>query len=252
MRRRLALTGALVCSCLCSGTEAQVAARPRIFGCVLPASKSGFFLKRSTEARVFATGQEEIIPKSGDPLFDAALARTLAHIANIFDVLPGFAYYEDDESHNAYATHVPRLVNADGTVLFGTNLLKALLSGKESPDVAVTAICAHEFGHILQMKHGLDKRFAGDPTVKRTELQADFLAGYYAGLRKRSDPDYPAAVFAVTQFNMGDDRISFEGHHGRPAERADAVSRGFAVAYQDRLRAAEAIEASTRYAMALK
>ena len=252
MNRRQALTRGIALGGFCCSLHAQPVARPRIFGCVLPGPKAGAYLDRSTEARVFATGQEEIIPKSGDPIFDAALARTLAHIATTFDVLPGFAYYEDDESSNAYATPVARLRNIDGTVLFGTNLLKTILSAKESPDVAVTAVCAHEFGHILQMKYKLDKQFAGDPTVKRTELQADFFAGYYAGLRKRSNPSYPAAVFALTQFNMGDDRTTFEGHHGKPEERGEAVAKGFTASYQQGLSLSAAIEASKSHVMAIR
>ena len=252
MIRRQILTHGMAMGAFCCIAHAHSQVHPRIFGCVLSKPKAGSFLNRSTEARVFATGQEEIIPKSGDPIFDAALARTLADIAITFEVLPGFAYYEDDESHNAYATPVARLKNADGTVLFGTNLLRTVLSTKENPDVAVTAICAHEFGHILQMKLGLDKKFAKEPTVKRSELQADYFAGYYAGLRKRSNPNYPAAVFALTKFNMGDDRIAFEGHHGKPAERGEAVSKGFTASYYDNLSLSAAVEASMNYVMAIK
>lgn len=237
---------------MCCGLPSHSSARPRIFGCVLPEPSAASYLNHSTNARVFATGQEEILPNSGDALFDEALAHTLAHIANTFSVLPGFAYYEDDESKNAYATSAARLRNVDGTVLFGTNLLKTTLASKENPDVAVTAVCAHEFGHILQMKHGLDKQFAGDPTVMRSELQADFFAGYYAGLRKRAAPAYPAAVYAATQFNLGDDRTTFEGHHGRPAERGRAVSEGFQASFGQNLPLAAAIEAATRFAAAIK
>ena len=252
MKRRQVLSHGIAMAGLCCSLHAHPNARPRIFGCVLPQPQAGTYLNRSTEARIFATGQEEIIPKSGDALFDAALALTLAHIANTFEVLPGFAYYEDDEASNAYATSAARLRNADGTVLFGTNLLKTILSNKENPDVAISAVCAHEFGHILQMKHKLDRPFAGDQTVKRAELQADFFAGYYAGLRKKANPDYPAAVYALTQFNLGDDKTSFEGHHGRPAERGEAVSKGFEASFNQNLTIGAAIEASARYVAGIK
>lgn len=243
-----ALMGGACCGC------GPVRAQPhRIFGCVLPAAQSATYLDRSTKPKLYVTGQEEIIHKSGDSVFDAALARTLAHIAKVFEVLPGFAYYEDDEAHNAYATSAVRLVNADGTVLFGTNLLKTIMRAKEAPDVAVTAVCAHEFGHVLQFKLGLDKRIgAGQPTVKRVELQADYLAGYYAGLRKRSNPNYPAAVVALTQFNQGDHRTTSESHHGTPQERGQAVSVGFEASFKRQLTLAAAVEESTRYVMAMR
>ena len=54
---------------------------------------------------------------------------------------------------------------------------------REHPDVAVSAVCAHEFGHITAIKYGLMKRLKdGQPSVKRSELHADFLAGYFAGV----------------------------------------------------------------------
>lgn len=252
MKRRQIFAYGIAVGGTCCSFSVFPQTRPKIFGCVLSEPKAEPYLNRSSEARIFATGQEEIIPRSGDHIFDAALAHTLAHIATTFNVLPGFAYYEDDESHNAYATQAARLKNADGTVLLGTNLLSTILAKKENPDVAVTAICAHEFGHILQMKLGLYKEFSGDATVKRTELQADYFAGYYAGLRKRSNSNYPAAVFALTQFNMGDDKANFEGHHGKPAERGDAVSNGFAASYHQNLSLGAAIEASARYVRAIK
>lgn len=254
MRRRQLLAGAgIALGGYCCGAHAATENRKRIFGCVLPVPESGAYLDRSTKAKVYVTGQEEIISKSGDPIFDSALALTLAHIADTFNVLPGFAYYEDDEAQNAYATQAVRLANADGTVLFGTNLLKKLLSGKDNPDVAVAAVCAHEFGHVVQFKLGLDKKVGADqPTVKRVELQADYLAGYYAGLRRRSNPNYPSAVFALTQFNHGDNRTTFEGHHGTPEERGQSVAKGFEASYQRRLPVAAAIEESTRYVMAIK
>jgi hypothetical protein len=38
---------------------------------------------------------------------------------------------------------------------------------------------------------------SGQSTVRRVELHADFLAGYFAGIRKRSRESYPAEVFAA-------------------------------------------------------
>src|SRR5262249_35993307 len=47
---------------------------------------------------------------------------------------------------------------------------------------------------------GCSKRVnAGQSTVKRSELQADYFAGYFAGHRKRERPTYPAAVVALAQ-----------------------------------------------------
>lgn len=220
--------------------------RPR--GCMLPAADAGAFMNTATRERLYETGNEPMISNSGDRDFDLALAHTLAKISDEFSVLPGFAYYDDYDGANAYATPTARLHNADGTVLFGQRLLKRLLAGRESPDVAVAAVCAHEFGHILQYKRKLDRRVGeGQTTVKRVELQADFFAGFFAGVRKREREDFPAAVFAVTQFEAGDDMINDPQHHGTKEERGAAISRGFEAGYRQRLSLSDAIEASVAY-----
>jgi predicted metalloprotease len=132
--------------------------------------------------------------------------------------------------------------------LFGQRLLKRLMANNDNPEVGVAAVCAHEFGHILQYKHKLDKKLRdGQPTVKRVELQADFFAGYFAGARKRERPAFPAAVFAMTQYNMGDDMIHNPSHHGTPDERAAAIVRGFETAFKLKRSLAEAIQISMEY-----
>ncbi|MCW5686713.1 MAG: metalloprotease [Pseudolabrys sp.] len=193
-----------------------------------------------------------MIPKSGNKDFDFALAQTLAKISNLLDATPGFAYYDDYDGMNAFASPRVRLSNADGTVLFGQNLLKRLMQGNDHPELGVAAVCAHEFGHILQYKRGLTQIVgAGQPTVKRVELQADFFAGYFAGTRKREKPDFPAAVFAMTQYNFGDNMINHPSHHGTPNERAAAIVRGFEVAYAEKRNLADAISISINYAKSL-
>jgi hypothetical protein len=250
-RRHVLITGLLAtASCAFPGLpelEAQTLRR-RGRGCMLSPRDAGLFMNTATRQQLYETGHEPMISNSGDREFDMALAHTLAKISDVFSVLPGFAYYDDYDGANAYATPSARLQNADGTVLFGQRLLKRLLATKEAPDVAVAAVCAHEFGHILQYKRQLDRRVGeGQATVKRIELQADFFAGYFAGARKREREDFPAAVFAVTQFNAGDDMINDPQHHGTKEERGAAISRGFEAAYRERLSLSDAIETSVAY-----
>jgi hypothetical protein len=210
------------------------------------------FLATSTGEQMFATGNEPIVASSGDREFDYALAQTLSRIADTFRVLPGFAYFDDFEGPNAYATSTVRMTRADGTVLFGQRYLKAALAQPEHPDVAVTSICAHEFGHILQYKLNLKKTILkGQQTVKRMELHADYLAGYYAGSLKLKRPDYPAAVFATSRYSAGDFRVNNPNHHGVPDERAAAVVRGFEVAYRERHNLADAVQIGINYVSTL-
>ncbi len=237
------------------GCRSAWAVNPRhsdILGCTLSAPEAEVIFASASETRVFVTGNEPMIPRSGDRDFDLALAQTLALISDAFDVAPGFAYYDDYDGRNAYASPRARLNGADGTVLFGQGLLARLRSGQDSPEVSVAAVCAHEFGHILQYKLGLIGQLnAGQPTVKRSELQADYFAGYFAGLRKRRRPAFPAAVFAQTQFNFGDNMIDNPGHHGTPDERAAAIVKGFDIAYNQRKSLSEAIDVGMTYATSL-
>ena len=130
------------------------------------------FLIPRRSSRLYITGEEPLIEKSGDHDFDYALAHTLAKISQIFDVAPGFAYYDDYDGKNAYATKHIRSYGVDGTVLVGQRLLDRLRSGNDHPDVAVACVCAHEFGHILQYKLQLnDKVSDGQKTVKPVECR---------------------------------------------------------------------------------
>lgn len=209
-----------------------------INGCMLPGSVARSYLGNLSEQLMLP---EHLIARSGNPDFDFALAQTLSRLTDTFYVLPGFAFFNVGNSHQAYATAERLLTNPDGTVLLGRDLLFELLAELEHPDAAVAAICAHEFGHIVQFKNRLVLH-RNQPTVKRTELHADFLAGYYAGIRKLSKPDFPAAVFATTQEKVGDYAFTNRNHHGRPEERAAAIVRGFEVAYRERRELSEAIQ----------
>lgn len=254
LRRQIVCNGLLTIF-FGSGATCQCLAQPirlSSIGCTLRDEDAEKLLEAASEYRLFVTGQEPIIPKSGNNNFDLALARTLAKMSQVLEVLPGFAYYDDRDGANAYATSKVRMSRADGTVLFGQRLLGRLLNNRESPEISVAAVCAHEFGHILQFKRGLHKIVdAGQRTVKRSELQADFFAGYFAGIRKLERPQFPAAVFAQTQFNFGDNMVDNPSHHGTPKERGEAISRGFEVAYRDKKSLVEAIEFSVNYVRSL-
>jgi predicted metalloprotease len=187
-----------------------------------------------------------MIGRSGNPEFDYAVAQTLSRMTDLFDVLPGFAYFKVGRSRNAYAARKAFLSNPDGTIIFGRDLLFEIMNYLESPDAAFSAVCAHEFGHIVQFKRGIS--LDPYPFVKRSELHADFLSGYYAGRRKLQKPDFPAAVFAsIYHDNFGDHWTESPDHHGTPQERASAIIRGFESAYRERQSTAEAIESGINY-----
>jgi hypothetical protein len=250
--RREAVAGGMLSLLFGGCCHAESARTPHTFGCCLATEDVEAVYPNGTDTRTYFTGNEPMIPRSGDRDFDFALAQTLAKISDAFGVLPGFAYYDDYDSRNAYATSRTRLNRADGTVLIGIYLQQQLRAGKDHPEIAVAAVCSHEFGHILQYRHNLVTRVnAGQPTVKRSELQADYFAGYYAGLRKKERPTYPAAVVAVTQGNYGDTNFNSPTHHGTEEERGNAVVRGFEAAFREGNSLAQAIEESTNYVLTL-
>ena len=253
--RREATVGGLltiVSSSIACTSHAQTARTRHTFGCMLADDEAEQFLSTSTRQQTFATGNEPIIASSGDREFDYALAQTLSRLTDTFRVLPGFAYYDDFEQPNALASSVARMAKADGTVMFGQRLLKKLHALPEHPDVAVTAVCAHEFGHILQYKLNLEPIIlAGQRPVKRLELHADYLAGYYAGCLKLKKPTYPAAVFATQQHSSGDWNVNSPKHHGTPDERAAAIVRGFEVAYRERHNLSDAVQIGVNYVSTL-
>ena len=83
------------------------------------------------------------------------------------------------------------------------------------------------------------------------EEGVDAYRGYYAGLRKKERPTYPAAVVAVTQGDFGDTNFNSHTHHGTEAERGNAVVRGFEAAFREGKSLAQAIEESTNYVLTL-
>lgn len=245
-RRETVLGGALTLlwgSCAC----AQGRPRGHGFGCTLEPRDADAFLATATQPQLFDKAEEKLIASTGNRDFDQALARTLSRLTDVFGVLPGFCYYDDYDGQNAYATPATKLQRADGTVLYGKRYFLASMAAPESPDVVVTATCAHEFGHIVQYKHKLIKRLnEGQPDVKRSELNADFLAGYFAGMRKLEKRDYPAAVFATNRYARGD-FVKNKTHHGTPEERAAAIVRGFETAYRERRSFSDAIQIGVNY-----
>ena len=249
-RRETILGGALTllwgrCAC------AQHAGQPESFGCTIEPQQAESIFARATEPVAADKAPERLIAGSGNRAFDFALAQSLSRLTDMFGVLPGFSFFDDYDNENAFATTAVKLQRTDGTVLFGKRYFNKAMKAAESPEVHVLATCAHEFGHIVQYKYKLQHRLGdGQPTAKRLELHADFLAGYFAGARKLQKPGFPAAVFAADRFSHGD-FVTTKTHHGTPTERAAAVVRGFETSYRERRRFSDAIAFGVSYVESL-
>jgi len=250
LTRRCCIAGCGLLLFDCVGVKAAARRHDPIYGCNLTMSEANNILGDEQNARGF-TGDEPMIPNSGNKDFDRALAHTLARISDCLNVTPSFAYFDDYDGPNAFASAKKRVAGTDGTVLFGKRLLNKLMASSEAPDARVAGVCAHEFGHILQYKLGLDKDLKeGQPTVKRVELNADFFAGYFAGIRKWESPTFNAAVIALTQFNSGDNMLNHPAHHGTPEERGKAIVKGYQTAHDDRKPLLDAIKIGVEYVTA--
>lgn len=251
--RRETVFGGLFTIIWSSGTCCHASGDDDDVGCVLDDHEATIAFTRSTPAQTIQSEGEKLIASSGDKDLDFALARTLARLSSTFGVLPGFAFLDGPRSNNAWATTKTLLHRADGTVLFGRRHLEKKLRAPEAPDAVVAATCAHEYGHILQFKKSLKTTvFARENNSKRFELHADFLAGYFAGVSKLRDPNFPAAVFATSRHSAGDRNFQSKTHHGTPEERASATVKGFEVAYREKKPIGEALQTGIRYVLALK
>jgi hypothetical protein len=251
LTRREAVLGGALTLIWSSGACAQAGLRGRhSFGCMLEPGEAEPFLATAAEPQAFdGPNLEKLITSTGNRDFDYAFAQMLSRLTDMFGVLPGFCFYDDYDGENAWATPETKMKRADGTVLYGKRYLVTCMSALESPEAVVSAVCAHEFGHIVQNKNKLrDHLTQGQPNVKRLELHADFFAGYFSGARKLQKPDYPAAVFATNRYARGD-FVTDTTHHGTPEERAGAVVRGFETAYRERRNFADAIQIGMNYVM---
>ena len=220
-------------------------------GCVVDDEQAEFLFARGTPAQSVLRGTQKMIKSSGDSDLDYAIGRTLSRLSQTFNVSASFTYYEGENELNAFATTRKMIQGTDGTVAFGIRYLKSKLKQPEAPDAWVAATLAHEFGHILGFKHDLRKQLPNNPTVKRFELHADFMAGFYAGCMKKRNPEFPAAIFAASRHASGGFKRESLKFHGTPEERANAAIRGFETAYREGRPLGEAIQIGVRYAKVL-
>ena len=169
---------------------------------------------------------------SGDARFDQALGVLLADLAGKFKVRPGFGYFDDRGRPNALATRSSRFAASEGTVLFGRELLSTYLR-RPNGDMSIMAVCAHEFAHVVQFSSGFDERLGREQrTVKLIELHADFLSGYYIGLRKNNFTARELVALGRDWEGLGDSAYTHPNHHGTAEERLRALEQGYRFAQE--------------------
>jgi hypothetical protein len=167
-----------------------------------------------------------ILGTSNKEGFDGALGRVLSMMSSEFGVVPGFGYYDDSAGENALATPLTRIRDTKGTVLFGIGLLDNLLSGRDG-DIAVLAVCAHEFAHILQYETGEMDRINSRLPGYCAELYADFLAGYFLRLFRMERPSIGVQGVGVAWEGLGSSDFNKPGTHGTSRQRVQAIEAGY-------------------------
>lgn len=174
---------------------------------------------------------------------DAALQR----IARTFNVWPQVGFYDDGKHPNAIAIWFEEHGKRTYAVVFGKNYFTKLLTYDPS-GITFLQTAAHEFAHVWMYQSGeLDQLLKDQPTVKRAELHADFLAGYYLGLRKRDNPQASFRSAGMKRWESGDTYFENQNHHGTPKQRLAAAEDGFRMAYIEGAKPAAAFAAATRF-----
>ena len=165
---------------------------------------------------------------TGNPDLDVALGVALNEMSDIFQVSPGFIFWDDADSDNAFALPQTEMAGTSGTVLIGRAMLRRELTRSTDGDMAILAICAHEFGHIVQYSYAAQARLLnGETTVRRVELHADFLSGFYLGRRPFDYRDGQLLGIVAAFSALGDNNLTDPQHHGTPDERLGALDAGF-------------------------
>lgn len=212
----------------CTTAAAQSRLQDNAGCCLVGAQAQQIIHRLSTAAN---SGNSALLHSSGNSRFDSAFGMMLAQMASVFEVRPGFAFYDDGAAPNALALQQSYLSDTQGTVLLGRGILHTHLARNEYGDMPIMAICAHEFAHILQYNHNSQARLnQGQVTVKRTELHADFLAGYFLG---RSSTMKPKQLLEIGQSweELGDNNFTDPNHHGTREERLGMIEAGFGGAH---------------------
>ena len=187
-------------------------------------------------------------PVGGSVERDRIFERALARVSDILRVAPGFSFYDDYDGMNAFATSETTL-SEEGSVFFGTRLFELLMT-EDPSGAAVMYVVAHEYAHIKQFQAKLiEPLAAGRRTVKRAELHADYMAGYYLGVRKLDQPTLSLRPAGAQVWSFGDTAVDSPSHHGTPRERLDAAERGFLAAYEARMNVDRAFQAGYDYAL---
>ncbi len=218
---------------------------PSVRGCRIEYAHLREFQRRNAS---FFQPSERLITTTGDHALDRSLGRALVRLSALFSERPGFGFVDDSGAPNAYATKETMVPGTWGTVCFGQTLFEDLMGRYDDQGFAILAVAAHEFGHIVQFRSGVDMQLLRNQhTVKRVELHADLLSGYFLGVRKRQQPSISLWAAGQSLYRIGDYEFHDASHHGTPDQRVAAAERGFVMGQDGRVEFRQAFSWGVEY-----
>lgn len=177
----------------------------------------------------------ELSDSSGDSRMDKVLGEHAVELGNTIGVWPGVFFYTGhrrDLQSNAIATPATVVSPTTGTIVFGKELFWDYVKKFDHSEVFAYTILAHEYGHAHQYVGGFSQRGSlefAQKNVKRIELHADFIAGYFlSGYLDRSGSTLDIELNEIFRewARIGDCNFNDSRHHGTPSERLQALTMG--------------------------
>lgn len=233
-----------------AAVQDKVARIGQIKGCFVDSNNADLLLGAN-----LVTGKSSHLPaevetmmrSTGNPDLDRSFDRALQRLAETFDVWPRVGFYDDGDQPNAMAMRYSVGGTTEFAVVFGRAYFQRLMNYDPS-GITLLQTAAHEFAHVWVYRDGLfDKIRSGAKTVKRVELHADFLAGYYLGVRKRDNPDASFWAAGIGRWQSGDTEFRNMHHHGTPDERLAAAEKGFLLGFKENMPPKDAFKAATAH-----
>lgn len=252
-RRDLLKSVGACCACGCGASFPLPAAAQRFrsrHGCVVRGSDA----QRALGAGVLGANSQELpnlvkgrSRTTGDVALNRSLDAALRRLAKTFGVWPQVGFYDDGDQPNSMAIWYKEGSKRVYGVVFGRNHFRKLFA-YDASGITFLQTAAHEFGHVVMYQSGtLDALLKGQPTVKRAELHADFLSGYYLGLRKRAHPEASFRSAGMKRWESGDTFFGDPQHHGSPKQRLESAEAGFLIGYRKNASLDEAFRAATAF-----
>jgi hypothetical protein len=234
-----------ICAALGEGSHTEAIAKARAFnGCMISAETfAEYKLQQQPASSPYESlfARDKYLHTTGDPLIDRDLDHAMAIVADLMGIKPAFGFYNptgvfdpsdaDTWRMNAWATQEDSAIaGTHGTVCFSKDLFRTEFYEIDRTGTTIIAIIAHEFGHIVQGNRGYLGRISrGFPLG--SEINADFLAGYFLGTRKAHNPSlsFEKAGEMFIRFGRQVDGNPLRTH-GDSKERIAAAEAGFRAA----------------------